>query len=262
MEKKKERPILIGSSLYIWQAHHPADTGESLNPPCTQGFFGSNSASQVPAVLERLTFHILAESLDAQAPVFQDSLGLWAHGSSSSHGSGAWTTVPLSSLSIGVQTLRHMIYMWALWTSWLLAITHSGLRWIGWSYTPPTNCTTLLEATSLWCSWKPALFFPTLCFPSVLHPQTWLFRAFLAGLQDGDPSPNKVRKQSAGWIPLLELVEEMMALWHYWREHVLSIKGLPVSDDWNLYPSINHDMFLCQCGVVLYSWLALFYTEK
>ncbi|KAB0385521.1 hypothetical protein FD755_000477 [Muntiacus reevesi] len=35
-----------------------------------------------------------------------------------------------------------------------------------------------------------------------------------------------------------------------------------VSEDWNLYPSINHDMFLCQCGVVLYSWPALFYTEN
>lgn len=47
------------------------------------------------------------------------------------------------------------------------------------------------------------------------------------------------KKQSAGWIPLLELVEGMMALWHYRREHVLSIKGLQISEDWNLYASIT-----------------------
>lgn len=41
-----------------------------------QDFFGSSSASQVPTVLERLTSHILAESLDTQAPMFQDSMGL------------------------------------------------------------------------------------------------------------------------------------------------------------------------------------------
>ena len=36
INEKKKRSILIGSSLYIWQGHHPVDTGESLNPPCTQ----------------------------------------------------------------------------------------------------------------------------------------------------------------------------------------------------------------------------------
>ena len=96
----------LPSSRYWWVLESSMYSG--------QDFFGSSSVSQVPAMLERLTFHILAESLDAQDPMFQDSLGLWAHGSSSSHGSGAWTTVPLFSLCTGVGTLRHMIYMLAL----------------------------------------------------------------------------------------------------------------------------------------------------
>lgn len=219
----------------------PAGLGGSLNPPWAQvrTLLGAILPdSQVPNVLEGLAFHILAESLDTQAAMLQDSLSLWSHGSSSSQVQGAQTTMPLSSVPTGTRSLQHLICMWALWTSGSQAITPNGLRWIRWSYTPHMKCTILLEATSLWCSWKLALCFLTLCFPSVLHPQMWLFQTFLAGLQDGGPSPNKVRKQSAGSIPLLEFEEGMMALWHYRREHVLSIKGLQVSEDWNPYPSI------------------------
>lgn len=158
-------------------------------------------------------------------------------------------TVHLFSVPIGTRILRHLICMWALWISGLQAITPSGLRWIRWSYTPHTKCTTLLEVTSLWCSWKAALCFPTLCFQSALHPQMWISGTFLAGLQDGDPSLNKVRKLGAGSFPLLELVEGMTTIWHYRSEHVLSTKWLQVPEDWSLHLS-NHCLFLCQCRVL------------
>lgn len=149
-----------------------------------------------------LFFHILAESCHAPRPPCR-----WANGGSSSQVQGAWATVPLFSVPTGTGALRHLICTWALWTSISQAIILSGLRWIRLLCIIHMKYSTLLEVTSLWCSWKVQLYFLTLYSPSALQPQMWTLRTLPAGLQDGDSSPKQVREQNAASIPFLELVE-------------------------------------------------------